>query len=90
MLQLNVIAQVLVTDSVPQDEHVRKMEELAVQYGKPSGKLEVLSVGTVFAEVCQLIYSRPDQSLTTRRRQFDVCTTERASARYSNMTRRCG
>lgn len=40
------------TDSVPQDEHIRKMEELATQYGKPSGKLEVLSVGTVFAEVC--------------------------------------
>lgn len=40
------------TDSVPQDDHVRKMDELAVQYGKPSGKLEVLSVGTVFAEVC--------------------------------------
>lgn len=40
------------TDSVPQDEHIRRMEELAVQHGKPSGKLEVLQVGAVFAEVC--------------------------------------
>lgn len=77
------------TDSVPQDEHIRRMEELAVQFNKPSGKLEVLSVGTVFAEVClpvRAVFHR--EMLTTTHRQSDACTTERASARFSNMTRR--
>jgi ribose-phosphate pyrophosphokinase len=43
--------KVIVTNSVPQDEHVRRMDELAAMHGKPSGKLEVLEVAGVFAEV---------------------------------------
>lgn len=48
--------KVIVTNSVPQDEHVRRMEELAAQYGKPSGKLEVLEVAGVFAEAIRRVH----------------------------------
>lgn len=41
----------VVTNSVPQDEHVRRMDELAAAAGKPPGKLEVLEVAGIFAEV---------------------------------------
>lgn len=43
--------KVIVTNSVPQDEHVRRMDEICIQHGKPTGKLEVLEVAGVFAEV---------------------------------------
>lgn len=48
--------KVVVTNSVPQDEHVRRMEELAAQYGKGSGKLEVLEVAGVFAEAIRRVH----------------------------------
>ncbi|KXT16485.1 hypothetical protein AC579_1755 [Pseudocercospora musae] len=48
--------KVIVTNSVPQDEHVRRMEELAAHYGKPSGKLEVLEVAGVFAEAIRRVH----------------------------------
>ncbi|EME82806.1 uncharacterized protein MYCFIDRAFT_36513 [Pseudocercospora fijiensis CIRAD86] len=48
--------KVIVTNSVPQDAHVRRMEELAAQYGKPSGKLEVLEVAGVFAEAIRRVH----------------------------------
>lgn len=45
--------KVVVTNTVPQDEHVRQMKELAEKWGRPEdeNKLEVLEVGGVFAEV---------------------------------------
>ncbi|KJX99797.1 unnamed protein product [Zymoseptoria tritici ST99CH_1A5] len=48
--------KVLVTDSVPQDDHIRKMEELCHAYGKPGGKLEVLNVAGVFAEAIRRVH----------------------------------
>ena len=45
--------KVVVTNTVPQDEHVNQMKELAQKWGRPDdeNKLEVLEVGGVFAEV---------------------------------------
>lgn len=48
--------KVIVTNSVPQDDHVRRMEDLAHQYGKPYGKLEVLEVGGIFAEAIRRVH----------------------------------
>lgn len=48
--------KVIVTNSVPQEEHVRKMDELAAHYGKPPGKLEVLEVAGVFAEAIRRVH----------------------------------
>lgn len=47
--------KVIVTNSVPQDIHVRRMDELSAQYGRPTGKLHVLEVGGIFAEVSGLL-----------------------------------
>lgn len=43
--------KVVTTNTVPQDEHVRKMERL----GAP-GKIEVLEVGQVFAEAIRRVH----------------------------------
>lgn len=43
--------KVVVTNSVPQEEHVRKMERIG-----GAGKLEVLEVGQVFAEAIRRVH----------------------------------
>ncbi|GIZ41268.1 hypothetical protein CKM354_000458000 [Cercospora kikuchii] len=50
--------KVIVTNTVPQEEHVRRIEELAVQYGRPQDarKLEVLEVAGVFAEAIRRVH----------------------------------
>lgn len=77
--------KVVVTNSVPQDEHL-----------KHCPKLEVLEVGTVFAEVSfYLFLTIPcllGQSLDADQfihRPFDVCTTVRASVFCSSTTSGC-
>ncbi|EME46184.1 hypothetical protein DOTSEDRAFT_70241 [Dothistroma septosporum NZE10] len=48
--------KVVVTNSVPQQHHLDKMDELAAQHGKPAGKLEVLEIGGVFAEAIRRVH----------------------------------
>lgn len=48
--------QVVVTNSVPQQHHLEKMDQLAAKHSKPPGKLEVLEVGGVFAEAIRRVH----------------------------------
>ncbi|TKA67133.1 hypothetical protein B0A55_09329 [Friedmanniomyces simplex] len=53
----SALDRVVVTNSVPQEEHVRRMDELARAEGKAGeGKLEVLEVGGVFAEAIRRVH----------------------------------
>ncbi|KAF2170215.1 hypothetical protein M409DRAFT_19817 [Zasmidium cellare ATCC 36951] len=52
----SVLDKVVVTNSVPQDDHVHRMDELAAQHGRPAGKLEVLEVAGVFAEAIRRVH----------------------------------
>jgi len=59
----SALDKVVVTNSVPQEEHVRRMEELARSEGRRDGegnvmggKLEVLEVGGVFAEAIRRVH----------------------------------
>ena len=61
--------KVVVTNSVPQHEHLKRCP-----------KLQVLDVGHIFAEVSLGSRLPRRTALANWSRQFDVCTTEKASA----------
>lgn len=51
-IHASYLDKVVVTNSVPQEEHVRKMEKL----DGGEGRLEVLEVGQVFAEAIRRVH----------------------------------
>ncbi|KAK5134549.1 hypothetical protein LTR08_006334 [Meristemomyces frigidus] len=53
-IQASALDRVVCTNSVPQDEHVRRSDEVAGRAG--GGKLEVLEVGNVFAEAIRRVH----------------------------------
>ena len=60
-IQASALDRVVCTNSVPQEEHLRRSEEVAVKYGggkagEGGGKLEVLEVGNVFAEAIRRVH----------------------------------
>ena len=76
-INASAVDKVVCTNSVPQEEHLRQCP-----------KLEVLEVGNVFAEVSDiasvLLGCDEGPILTGTHRQSVECTTERASACFSN------
>lgn len=70
-INASALDKVIVTNTVPQDEHKSRCP-----------KLEVLEVGNVFAEVCTKLWLLLEHT-NRKTRLFAVSTTVRASACYS-------
>ena len=76
-INASALDKVVVTNSVPQDEHMKRCP-----------KLEVLEIGEIFAEVCKFCTIPLAESiLTSHERRSGECTTARASACFFSTIR---